>query len=29
LDNPFYSAEYDFVLVRTAVAQPMPLVTRA
>jgi len=29
LDNPFYTAEYDFVLVRTAVGQPTPLVTRA
>ena len=29
LDNPFYTAEYDFVLVRTAVAEPTPLVTKA
>jgi len=29
LGNPFYSAEYDFVLVRAAVAQPAPLVTKA
>jgi catechol 1,2-dioxygenase len=29
LGNPFYTAEYDFVLVRTAVAQPTPLVTKA
>jgi hypothetical protein len=29
LGNPFYTAEYDFVLVRTAVAEPTPLVTRA
>ena len=27
--NPFYTAEYDFVLVRTAVAQPTPFVTKA
>jgi catechol 1,2-dioxygenase len=29
LSNPFYTAEYDFVLVRTAVAEPTPLVTKA
>jgi catechol 1,2-dioxygenase len=29
LGNPFYTAEYDFVLVRTAVAEPTPLVTKA
>jgi len=27
--NPFYTAEYDFVLVRAAVAQPTPLESRA
>jgi len=29
LGNPFYTAEYDFVLVRTAVAEPTALVTKA
>ncbi len=29
LTNPFYTAEYDFVLVRAAVAQPTPLESRA
>jgi catechol 1,2-dioxygenase len=29
LRNPFYTAEYDFVLVPAAVAQPTPLATRA
>lgn len=28
LGNPFYTAEYDFVLVRTAVAEPSPLTAR-
>ena len=28
LGNPFYTAEYDFVLVRTAVVEPTPLVTK-
>jgi protocatechuate 3,4-dioxygenase beta subunit len=29
LGNPFYTAEYDFVLVRAAVAQPAPVATKA
>jgi len=29
LGNPFYTAEYDFVLVRTPVAEPTAVVSKA